>query len=132
MIISVKDLVGTSDLKMTDEEIYQGLVELGYIEEENNMRKFLVLDEYDFKTGETITFNKVVEAEHAAQAIAMDIPMAEFGFEESSSIDPMEKKLFEATTRGECTMSTVGAYELTTGVNEVVALNEYMDKMGEA
>lgn len=33
MIISVKDLVGTSDLKMTDEEIYQSLVELGYIEE---------------------------------------------------------------------------------------------------
>lgn len=96
------------------------------------MKKFLVLDEYDFKTGETITFDKVVEAEHAAQAIAMDIPMTELGFEESSSIDPMEKKLFEATTRGECIMSTVGVYELTTGVNEVVALNEYMDKMGEA
>lgn len=53
------------------------------------------------------------------------------GFEESSSIDPMEKKLFEATARGECTMSTVGAYELTTGVNEVVSISEYMDKMGE-
>lgn len=36
MIISVKDLVGTSDLKMTDEEIYQGLVELGYIEEDKS------------------------------------------------------------------------------------------------
>ncbi|QHM55236.1 hypothetical protein [Pediococcus acidilactici] len=32
MIISVEDLIDTSDMKMTDEEIYQGLVELGYID----------------------------------------------------------------------------------------------------
>lgn len=114
---------------MTDEEIYQGLMRLGYIEEENNMKKFLVLDKYEFKTGETIAFNKVVEAEHASQAIAMDIPMAEFGFEESSGMDSREKKLFEATTRGECTMSTVGVYELTTGVNEVEVLSEQMNKL---
>lgn len=55
------------------------------------MKKFLIQDEYDFKTGETITFNKVVEAEHAAQAIAMDIPMTALGFEEPSNLDPMEK-----------------------------------------
>ena len=34
MIISVKDLISTSDMKMTDKEIYQGLVELGYINPE--------------------------------------------------------------------------------------------------
>lgn len=96
------------------------------------MKKFLVLDEYDFKTGETITFNKVIEAEYAAQAIAMDFPMTEFGIEEPSNLDPMEKKLFEATAKGECTMSTVGVYELTTGVNEVEVLSEYMDSMGDA
>lgn len=39
MIISVKDLIDTSDMKMTDEEIYQSLVELGYIEEENKNEK---------------------------------------------------------------------------------------------
>lgn len=33
MIISVEDLIDTSDMKMTDEEIHQSLVELGYIEE---------------------------------------------------------------------------------------------------
>lgn len=33
MIVSVEDLIDTSDMKMTDEEIYQSLVELGYIEE---------------------------------------------------------------------------------------------------
>lgn len=96
------------------------------------MKKFLIQDEYGFKTGETIAFNKVVEAENAAQAIAMDIPMTEFGFEEPSNLDPMEKKLFEATTKGKCTMSTVGVYELTTGVNEVEVLSEYMNKMGDA
>lgn len=38
MIVSVEDLIDTSDMKMTDEEIYQSLVELGYIEEENIMK----------------------------------------------------------------------------------------------
>lgn len=38
MIVSVEDLIDTSDMKMIDEEIYQSLVELGYIEEENNMK----------------------------------------------------------------------------------------------
>lgn len=131
MIVSVEDLVDTSDMKMTDEEIYKSLVELGYIEGENNMKKFLILDEYMFKSG-PINFSKVVEAESAAEAISMDIPMSEFGFDEPSDIDPMEKKLFEAEARGECTMSTVGVYELTTGINEVELLGKYMDKRREA
>lgn len=38
MIVSVEDLIDTSDMKITDEEIYQSLVELDYIEEENNMK----------------------------------------------------------------------------------------------
>lgn len=36
MIISVEDLIDTSNMKMTDEEIYQSLVRLGYIEEDKS------------------------------------------------------------------------------------------------
>ncbi|WP_250147334.1 YopX family protein [Pediococcus acidilactici] len=64
MIVSVEDLIDTSDMKMTDEEIYQSLVELGYIEEggltmikfrawDNSIKAYLynVQDAYDTLSG---------------------------------------------------------------------------------
>lgn len=82
------------------------------------MKKFLILDEYEFSPSNIVTFSKVIEAEDPVQAM-LYFPPADLGFDDPSDIDPLEKKLAMAHRKGECSMATVGVYELTTGVNEI-------------
>lgn len=82
------------------------------------MKKYLILDNYEFSPDNIITFSKVIEAEGPVQAM-LYFPPSDLGFDDPSDIDPLEKKLSIAYRKGECSMATVGVYELNTGVNEI-------------
>ncbi|MGK4094439.1 YopX family protein [Pediococcus pentosaceus] len=108
MIISVKDLVGTSDLKMTDEEIYQGLVELGYIEERGlTMIKFRAWIKTGIVTGEYVkpmTIQQMIHSKKSTFSLEQLNDLVDFeqftGLTDVNGKEIYEGDIIQATIEG--------------------------------